>query len=321
MLSKEDVIYAYRLLFGREPEDEAVVRHYATEVHDLQSLRALFINSAEFSATLDQLKAPRPPRLQFNGPAMSVDLLSSDEKLSLLLSKTAQQWQHLGETQPHWSVLTNDSYFQENFHSHRDVFYASGQVELTQFVATLARSNIAIEDLKCCVELGCGVGRVTIPLAQRFQQVWALDISDAHLQVAQHYANEKAVHNIGFKHLQQLEDINALGDFDVVYSRIVLQHNPPPVMAALLNALLAQLRPGGIAFFQIPTYKAGYRFCLDDYLAQENNNGMDMHFFPQAALFELLANQHCKILEIREDDAIGISLTSVSNTVLVLKQF
>jgi hypothetical protein len=35
----------------------------------------------------------------------------------------------------------------------------------------------------------------------------------------------------------------------------------------------------------------------------------------------LLANQHCKILEIREDDAIGISLTSVSNTVLVLKQF
>jgi hypothetical protein len=64
MLSKEDVIYAYRLLFGREPEDEAVVRHYATEVHDLQSLRALFINSAEFSATLDQLKAPRPPRLQ-----------------------------------------------------------------------------------------------------------------------------------------------------------------------------------------------------------------------------------------------------------------
>ena len=48
---------------------------------------------------------------------------------------------------------------------------------------------------------------------------------------------------------------------------------------------------------------------------------MEMHFFPQTALFELLAVQQCNILEIREDDAIGLSLTAVSNTFLVQKQF
>lgn len=49
MVKREGVIYAYRLLFGREPEMETVVRHYATEVNDLQNLRELFINSTEFS--------------------------------------------------------------------------------------------------------------------------------------------------------------------------------------------------------------------------------------------------------------------------------
>jgi 2-polyprenyl-3-methyl-5-hydroxy-6-metoxy-1,4-benzoquinol methylase len=321
MVKREEVIYAYRLLFGREPENETVVRHYATEVNDLQNLRELFINSTEFSEILEQIKSPRPPRLPFNGPPMAIDLISSDEKLGLLFSKTAKQWQYLGETQPHWSVLTNDSYFQENFHSNRDAFYASGQIELNQFDATLARANILSDGFKRCVELGCGVGRVTIPLAQSFEQVVALDISQAHLLVAQHYADENSVNNITFKQLCQLDEINQLGSFDVLYSRIVLQHNTPPVMAKLLNELLAQLLPGGIAFFQIPTYQAGYRFHIDEYLAQENNNTMEMHFFPQTALFELLAAQQCNILEIREDDAIGLSLTAVSNTFLVQKQF
>lgn len=44
MVSKETVIFAYRLLFGREPESEAVVTHYATEVKDVSQLRELFIN-------------------------------------------------------------------------------------------------------------------------------------------------------------------------------------------------------------------------------------------------------------------------------------
>lgn len=39
-----------------------------------------------------------------------------------------------------------------------------------------------------CVELGCGVGRVTVPLAKRFVQAIGLDISSAHLRVAQEHA-------------------------------------------------------------------------------------------------------------------------------------
>ena len=319
MITHEEVTYAYRLLFGREPESAAVVNHYATEVADIGALRELFINSAEFQSSVASVLAPRAPRPSFNGPPMVVDLSASPEKLAALFAKVSEQWHHLGETEPHWSVLTNDSYFQESFHMNREAFYASGESEAGMFDATLARAGIARESLHCCLELGCGVGRVTAPLAARFDEVVAVDISAAHLQVAQEHFGAKGLGNVQCQHLDAIDGVAALGRFDALYSRIVLQHNPPPVMKRLLSDLLAQLNPGGIAFIQVPTYKAGYRFQIDEYLAIENGTTMEMHFFPQAALLELIAQQGCRVLEIREDDAIGLSVTSVSNTLLLQK--
>lgn len=319
VINRDDVIYAYRLLFGREPENDAVVTHYATEVNDLRALRELFINSAEFHTSLERIQSPRPPRPQFNGPPMEVELTVPPEKLSALFAKVSAQWHHLGETEPHWSVLTNESYFQQNFHMNREAFYASGETELKIFDATLARAGIARGGLHRCVELGCGVGRVTGSLATRFAEVIALDISAAHLRVAEDHLRAESVGNVVFQHLDSIDDVASLGGFDVLYSRIVLQHNPPPVMARLLGDLLAQLRIGGVAFFQVPTYKAGYRFRIDEYLAHQNLTDMEMHYFPQAALLELIAQQGCRVLEIREDDSIGLSAIAISNTLLVQK--
>src|SRR5271169_236009 len=45
-----------------------------------------------------------------------------------------------------------------------------------------------------------------------------------------------------------------LTNVDLFFSIIVLQHNPPPVILGILDAAFAGLRPGGLAFFQVPTY-------------------------------------------------------------------
>ncbi|OYU32034.1 MAG: methyltransferase type 12 [Comamonadaceae bacterium PBBC2] len=320
MISRDEVIYAYRLLLGREPENDTVVNHYATEVADLRALRELFINSTEFQTSVASVLAPRPPKPSFNGPAMRVELNAPAEKLQALFSKTSHQWHHLGETEPHWSVLTNDSYFQDTFHMNRDAFYASGKSEVAMFEATLMRAGVQSSRLKRCLELGCGVGRVTAPLASRFAEVVGVDISAAHLRVAQEHFAAQGIGNVQCKHLDSVDGVAALGNFDLLYSRIVLQHNPPPVMQHLLADLLDQLNPGGVAFFQVPTYKAGYRFAIDDYLSIDNHTTMEMHFLPQAALLDLLAQKRCRLLEMREDDAIGLSMTSVSNTFLVQKE-
>lgn len=320
MVSKDEVVLAYRLLLGREPENEAVVAHYAAEVANLKALRELFVNSGEFREKLDTQMQPRAPRAAMSGPPMHVELGAEPASLAQLLARVVAQWQHLGETEPHWSVLTNDSYTQENFESHAPAFHASGETECKVFDATLARAGVAREGLRRCVELGCGVGRVTVPLGRRFAEVLGLDVSAAHLRLAhEHVRQQPDLAHVQLRQLSAADELAGVGPFDVLYSRIVLQHNPPPVMARLLTDLLGQLRPGGVAYFQVPTYGAGYRFVVSEYLERPNTTEMEMHYFPQAALLELLAGQRCRLLELREDDAIGLSASAVSNTLLVRK--
>ena len=73
--SREEVIAAYRLLLGREPESEAVVTHYATEVADLRALRALFINFGGVSGFARKVAdaAPAAARVQRPGDGSRTD--------------------------------------------------------------------------------------------------------------------------------------------------------------------------------------------------------------------------------------------------------
>ena len=65
---------------------------------------------------------------------------------------------------------------------------------------------------------------------QRVDSVTAVDISSAHLALAQQHAIENAVHGIQWRHLESISALEDLPQVDVVYSIIVLQHNPPPVI-------------------------------------------------------------------------------------------
>ncbi len=122
-----------------------------------------------------------------------------------------------------------------------------------------------------------------------------------------------------YKQLTALEQTLGYGPIDLFYSKIVLQHNPPPVMAVLLKNLLAALSPGGIGFFQIPVFKVGYSFLIEKYLQEDNQTNMEMHFFPQADLLQLVADAGCRVCELFEDDAIGNTASMLSNTLLVQK--
>src|SRR5207302_9840319 len=101
---------------------------------------------------------------------------------------------------------------------------------------------------------------------------------------------------------------NLLGEveaYDAVYTRLVLQHNPPPVIAELIRNALRALRPGGIAIFQVPSYISGYSFKLREWLAKDHPLDMQMHCLPQHRIFALIA-EHCgAALEVREDGGAG----------------
>jgi hypothetical protein len=107
---------------------------------------------------------------------------------------------------------------------------------------------------------------------------------------------------------------------DFFYSRIVFQHNPPPLIRILIKAGLGALRQQGIAIFQVPTYASGYTFHVQDYLSTDSNADMEMHRIPQPEIFSLIVNTGCRVMEVREDNCIGRQGSWISNTFIVKRE-
>lgn len=319
MASREEVIFAYRYLLGREAESEAIVLEYGDSVDDWRSLRRLFLESEEYRSIPESMPSPASAEAAMCAPAMSVETEASPGKLEELFAVIAAQWNFLGEQEPHWSVLTEDKYLKQQFGKSRDEFYASGALEIRMLDAALARAGIDPRALRSCLEFGCGVGRVTAHLAGRFDHVTGVDVSSGHLRSARDFLASRGISNIDLRKLHSVQDVTALGHFDFVFSRMVFQHNPPPVTARLLRDLLSLLNPAGIALVQIPTYCPGYRFRIDDYLASPDCEKMETHFFPQTALLRLISECHCELLEVKEDPSLGQRKESISNSLLIRK--
>jgi len=315
-VSKEAVIWGYRLLLGREPESEHVMRAH-TNTTDEAELTDNLLRSEEFAAKR-RLQASANLTVPLHAAPIEVEVTATPEQLAACLAKIREAWTHLGILRPHFSVLTNDKYLPENLHESIDDFWSSGEVEANQMIKILERHGCGGYRDKQCVEYGCGVGRVTMALARKFKRVDAYDISPGHLQRAQLRAQETGVRNVVL-HQCSSNMLAKLQECDFFYSRIVFQHNPPPVIIELTRQALASLRPGGVAVFQVPTHIVGYRFRLQEWLNTNHALDMQMHCVPQSKLFELITEQRCVVLEVREDGSAGAPDRMLSNSFVVRK--
>ena len=316
-LGPEAVLWAYRLFLDREPENDQVVSEHLRKCSSTQELRNNFIYSSEFREKNPTLHVPV---LFGDEPRMSIDDVCSEEDLEKLFEHVQSTWQELGEIDPHWSVLASEEFRQSNMLAARDVFYRTGEAHVAQLFGTLERNSVQHSGFETCLDYGCGVGRITRHLSGRFKRVFAYDISLAHLRHAGVYLQEENVANVSLNHLARVRDIETLPKVDVVYSMLVLQHNPPPVIAFVLEGLVRALNPGGIAFFQVPTYRLGYSFSLASYLAnQAPRREMEMHVLPQSRVFEIAQRAGGRVLEVIDDGWTGIRFKEVSNTFVIQK--
>jgi trans-aconitate methyltransferase len=99
--------------------------------------------------------------------------------------------------------------------------------------------------------------------------------------------------------------VDLIPRYDVLFSTIVFQHNPPPVQRFLLDRLLGKLNPGGAFFFQIPTHTPRYGFVADDYLASPMGV-MELHNLPMPDVFKILAHHRLTPLEVLMDIWTGL---------------
>lgn len=307
-IAPDAVRWAYRLLLDREPESEAVVQSYAA-TPDAGALRHIFLNSDEYRAKNgDEYRIGR----YTDATSVPVQVEASAAEIGAMMDRIAREWRKFGETEPHWSVLTSEEFVSANIDENIDRFYASGFGDLPRFFNPLARAGLPADRAGKVLDFGCGVGRLSLALATRADTVLGVDISPPHIRLARERTTQQGVSNVDFLAIDKPDDLDALSGFDLVVSLIVLQHNPPPVMAMLLEKLLRALAPGGAAVIQMPTFIRDYRFSVADYLANAQP-AMEMNALPQSAIFAVADRAGCRMLEVREDHCIG-TLPGVSQT-------
>lgn len=300
MLDREQVIWAYRCFFGREPENDQVI-----EIHrnypSWNALRETFIGSSEFNYS-SEVKSGIGRFT--HAPANGVELPQNEAQLQPMFDHVAASWAKLGNEEPHWSVVTAENFKSDRIAETEQEFYASGSGDRELIQATFARNGQSLASIETCLEFGCGVGRATSALAKLFPKVYGVDISAPHLKLAKAWFAKSAIENVETIQLHRAQDVTGLPEFDLLFSTIVFQHNPPPVIAYLLDSLLAHVRPGGYVLFQVPTYRAGYHFALDEYL-RHASPGMEMHVLPQRVVFQLLQQHGIVPIEVQEDALTG----------------
>jgi len=157
-------------------------------------------------------------------------------------------WRMWGERDPYYAVLADPRFRNGHIDAHREAFFASGEIFVTHWLATFER-HFGPSQRARALDFGCGVGRLTIPLAGHFDQVVGLDIAPAMLAEARR--------NGGPGNIDYVLSDDALsrlaGTFDFVNSCIVLQHIPVRRGMALLARLLDHVRPGGGCLIQLST--------------------------------------------------------------------
>lgn len=322
MLSQEEVVLAYRLMLGRDPENADVVNNLCQTVHNVAKLREVFIGSAEFQQRMGDLLGSQQyvrQRHPFTMPSIPVEVTVSDTALAQMFERIHQAWEFLGETDPYWSVVTQPQYHLDQFATHKEQFFKSGKYSADLFFSALRRNHVNPNLIGLCLEVGCGVGRITNYLAQTVEQVLGADISAHHLDIAREHLTKEGRTNVTLKQLADIQALNDLPPVDAIFSVITLQHNPPPVIAWMLRTLLACLKPAGVAYLQIPTYRNGYLFEVERYLNTAPTKALEMHFLPQHEVFKIVAEAGCRCLEIREDSMVGEESKMLSNTFVIQK--
>lgn len=164
----------------------------------------------------------------------------------MLPKNSDQNWEAYGKDNPYFGVLSDEKFLRAQLDEKTiDEFFATGETHIADVLATIEQHIAPGFVPKRCLDFGCGVGRLVLPLAQRFASVTGVDISPSMLAEARKNANDLGLTNIEL--LPSDDTLSRLtGQFDLIHSFIVLQHIPRARGEQILQRLMDLLAPGGV---------------------------------------------------------------------------
>jgi cyclopropane fatty-acyl-phospholipid synthase-like methyltransferase len=139
---------------------------------------------------------------------------------------------------------------------------ATSSYEQEKFRAT--RQSLPRDRYRSALEIGCGMGRLTLPHAAHFKEVVAVDISATMLKELNKKAEEEGLCNIQTFERQSSWDN---GPISYAYSYLVFQHIADLCeIKNYLEKIAGCLKKNGIAQFQFDTRAPDMPYRLRNYV-------------------------------------------------------
>jgi cyclopropane fatty-acyl-phospholipid synthase-like methyltransferase len=165
-------------------------------------------------------------------------------------------WDYYGQRDPYFGVLSHDRYHRREFNEvARREFFESGAAYIEHVLDACRRHFGAALPRERALDFGCGVGRLTLPLARSFASVVGVDIAPGMLAEARAQAATLQLRNVTF--CRTLEQLCCRDDaFSFVNSYIVLQHVSPRAGLGYVAAMLRLLGRDGFGALHVTYARA-----------------------------------------------------------------
>jgi cyclopropane fatty-acyl-phospholipid synthase-like methyltransferase len=126
-------------------------------------------------------------------------------------------------------------------------FYGKGERELQHLLDDI-RIHTGVDGItgRTGLDYGGGMGRLSIPMAERCERVYSLDVNEHLLTQGARNAERKGVNNMEWLPASVSMVDSLAGKYDAVVSTWVLQHIRTREGEKIFSSLVGGLRPGGV---------------------------------------------------------------------------
>ncbi len=161
-----------------------------------------------------------------------------------------RQWERYGAMDPYYGVLSEPDFRHSLLDAAaRERFFETGRRHVAEMLAAIESLIGADFQYRAALDYGCGVGRLTRPLAERCEHVYGVDVSPSMLREAERNAERMGLPNVEWLPAEQLDELS--GAYDLVQSFLVFQHIPVREGERIFATLVRGLRPGGAGSIQV----------------------------------------------------------------------